>query len=46
MVQAKETLEQEEVDRGLTMLLMDGVCSQVMGSFTGGAIMVAFALML
>jgi len=42
----QETLDQVEVDRGLRLLLMDGVCSQIMGSFTGGAIMIAFALML
>jgi hypothetical protein len=31
---------------GLRALLFDGICSQVMGVFTGGAFLVAFALLL
>ncbi len=39
-------LEPRRLDEGLRMLLMDGVSSQVMGSLTGGALLVAFALLL
>ncbi|MBF0471727.1 MAG: MFS transporter [Gammaproteobacteria bacterium] len=35
-----------ELDRGLRMLLVDGVSSQIMGVVTGGAFLVAFALIL
>ncbi len=42
----KQTLEEADVQRGLRMLLQDGICSQVMGNLTGGAFLVAFALLL
>ncbi|MBN2562808.1 MAG: MFS transporter [Phycisphaerae bacterium] len=42
----KDTLTDEEVRRGLHHLLFDAACSQVMGVLTGGAFLVAFALLL
>ena len=39
-------LGSREVERGLRLLLFDGVSSQVMGALTGGALLVAFALQL
>ena len=33
-----------QLERGLKMLVYDGICSQVMGVLTGGAFLVAFAL--
>ncbi|MGB2984905.1 MAG: MFS transporter [Phycisphaerae bacterium] len=42
----KETVSEAETEQGLRALLLDGVCSQVMGAFTGGAFLVAFALLL
>jgi hypothetical protein len=39
-------LDEKEVRHGLSMLLADGVCSQIMGVLTGGAFLVAFALLL
>ncbi len=42
----KESVSETEVRHGLQMLLYDGVCSQVMGVVTGGAFLVAFALLL
>jgi MFS family permease len=42
----KEKLDEREIKRGLGMLMADGMCSQVMGVFTGGAFLVAFALLL
>ncbi len=39
-------LEPQEVERGLRLLLLDGVSTQVMGALTGGALLVAFALLL
>ncbi len=39
-------LETADIDHGLRMLLLDGVSSQVMGALTGGALLVAFALLL
>ncbi len=42
----KDQLDESEVQGGLRLLLYDGVCSQVMGAFTGGAFLVAFALLL
>jgi MFS family permease len=41
-----ERVTTEQTSRGLRMLLFDGVCSQIMGVLTGGAFLVAFALML
>jgi hypothetical protein len=37
---------ESDVQQGLRSLLYDGVCSQMMGTFTGGAFLVAFALLL
>lgn len=45
-LQPQEHVDESQVQRGLRMLLLDGVCSQVMGVFTGGAFLVAFALLL
>jgi len=42
----KERIDESEVQSGLQALLYDGVCAQVMGVFTGGAFLVAFALLL
>jgi MFS family permease len=42
----QEQVTEEQTHRGLRMLLLDGVCSQIMGVLTGGAFLVAFALML
>ncbi len=42
----KEHLDEGDVQQGLRTLLYDGMCSQVMGVFTGGAFLVAFALLL
>lgn len=39
-------VKEPELRRGLGMLLFDGVCSQTMGVFTGGAFLVAFALLM
>lgn len=38
------TPENREVNRSLRLLLFDGICSQILGVFTTGAILVAFAL--
>ena len=45
-IRPKDTLESSDIDKGLRMLLYDGICSQVMGVFTGGAFLVAFAMLL
>jgi MFS family permease len=42
----KDTVTEGEVKTGLTMLLWDGVNAQIMGVLTGGAFLVAFALLL
>ena len=42
----KECIDESEVQSGLQALLYDGICAQVMGVFTGGAFLVAFALLL
>jgi len=42
----QDEVSEPELRRGLGMLLFDGVCSQTMGVFTGGAFLVAFALLL
>ncbi len=44
--QPKDHLAQAEVDRGLRMLLFDGISTQVMGALTGGALLVGYALLL
>jgi len=36
----------DDLDKGMGMLLYDGMCSQVLGVFTSGAFLVAFALLL
>ena len=46
LLRPKERIDESDVQTGLQSLLYDGVCSQVMGAFTGGAFLVAFALML
>ncbi|NIO29749.1 MAG: MFS transporter [Candidatus Latescibacteria bacterium] len=46
ILKPKETVSEAEVGHGLQMLLHDGVCSQIMGVVTGGAFLVAFALLL
>ena len=45
-IRPQEQIEEHQVKSGLQMLLYDGMCSQVMGALTGGAILVAFALLL
>lgn len=42
----QERVTPEQTERGLRMLLLDGVCSQTMGVLTGGAFLIAFALKL
>ena len=39
------TVSEAELNTGLRMLLYDGITSQVMGTLTGGAFLVAFALL-
>ncbi|MGB6063729.1 MAG: MFS transporter [Desulfomonilaceae bacterium] len=41
-----DSIGERDVSRGLRALLYEGVCSQIMDTFTGGAILVAFALLL
>jgi MFS family permease len=42
----KEVLTAEEVDKGLKVVIWDGLTSEVMTSFTGGAFLVSMALLL
>jgi MFS family permease len=42
----KQTIDETDVHNGLRMLLFDGIASQVMGTLTGGAFLVAFALIM
>jgi len=42
----KDTLTEEEVQSGLRAVIRDGLASQAMVTFTGGAFLVAFALKL
>jgi MFS family permease len=42
----QEEVSEQQLRRGLRMLLFDGVFSQTMGVFTSGAFLVAFALLL
>jgi MFS family permease len=42
----KDTLDEADLNNGLRMILYDGICTQLMGIFTGGAFLVAFALLL
>ncbi|MBN1585939.1 MAG: MFS transporter [Candidatus Omnitrophica bacterium] len=39
-------ISEGDVQQGLRMVLFDGICSQIMGVLTGGAFLVAFALLL
>ena len=45
-LEPRDGLASHEVERGLRLLTVDGVTSQVMGALTGGALLVAFALAL
>ena len=45
-LQPQDQIEERQVQSGLRMLLCDGACSQAMGAFTGGAVLVAFAVLL
>ena len=42
----KDALTQEEVQSGLQAVIKDGLASQAMVTFTGGTLLVAFALKL
>ena len=42
----QDLVSEADIDRGLRMLLYDGLAVQVMGILTGGAFLVAFELML
>jgi MFS family permease len=42
----QDAIDEPQTRRGLWMLLMDGVFAYVMGSLTGGAFLVAFAILL
>lgn len=46
VLRPQEKVDEHEIKQGLRALLFDGVCSQTMGVFTGGAFLVAFALLL
>ena len=39
-------LTEKDVQRGMSMLIHDGICSQIMGVLTSGAFLVAFAVLL
>ena len=45
-IQPKDGLDERDLQRGMRMLIADGLCSQAMGALTGGAVLVAFAVML
>lgn len=45
-IKPRDSIGDADVNLGLRMLFYDGICSQVMGVFTGGAFLVAFALLL
>jgi MFS family permease len=42
----QESVSEADVSKGLSMLLIDGMCAQLMAVFTSGAFLVAFALLL
>lgn len=42
----KDTLTEEEIQKGLKIVIWDGLTSEVMTSFTGGAFLVSMALLL
>jgi hypothetical protein len=46
MFAAKESLTEQEVQSGLRAVIKDGLASQAMVTFTGGAFLVAYALKL
>jgi hypothetical protein len=46
MFAAKESLTEQEVQSGLRAAIKDGLASQAMVTFTGGAFLVAYALKL
>jgi len=45
-LEPQEVVTEPQAQRGLRMLLFDGMCSQAMGVLTGGAFLVAFAMLL
>jgi len=45
-LQPKQTIDDADLQKGLRMLNFEGACSQTMGILTGGAFLVAFALIL
>jgi hypothetical protein len=45
-IRPQETVTESELQFGLRMLMLDAVCTQTMGTFAGGAFLVAFALLL
>ncbi|MBG6233900.1 MFS family permease [Pedobacter sp. CAN_A7] len=45
-LQPKETLTEDEVQKGLKVVIWDGLSSEVMTTFTGGAFLVSMALLL
>jgi len=44
--EAKDTLEEKEIQKGLRSVIKDGLATQTMGTLTGGVFLVAFALKL
>jgi hypothetical protein len=42
----KPSLTEPEVNRGLRLVIVEGLSTEVMTSFTGGAFLVAMALLL
>jgi MFS family permease len=46
MLSPKQTLSEPEVSRGLRLVIIEGLATEVMTSFTGGAFLVAMALLL
>ena len=45
-LQPKETLTEDEIQKGLKVVIWDGLSSEVMTTFTGGAFLVSMALLL
>ncbi|HXE58037.1 MAG TPA: MFS transporter [Gemmatimonadales bacterium] len=43
-LEPKPQLTEHDLDHGIRLLTLDGVCSQAMGTLVGGAFLVAFAL--
>jgi MFS family permease len=46
MLRPKETLTEEEVNRGLRLVIGDGLAAEAMTTLTGGAFLIAMALLL